>query len=292
VESHLIKILFGKLMEALRFEEIARPKASADPEALRRKEPFTVRSQGIEIRGQIFFPVARPSRLYPVVVICHGIPASGAPRSTDDPGYEALANDFTSLGIAAVIFNFRGCGDSGGNFEMMGWTYDLEAVLDKILNTPFIDPTRAIVLGFSGGGAAAVRVAADRSDVYGLAVVGTPSDFSIFEKEPVKVVSDFRERGIIRDDDFPPDIERWMDEFRLIEPRRWIPHFRGRYLLIVHGDNDELIPVQQAHDLFEKAPAGISELEIIPGGVHRLRLDQHCLEILKKWVIKSLAWKL
>jgi pimeloyl-ACP methyl ester carboxylesterase len=291
VEGHLIKALFGKLLEALRFNNTGRQRESAEPETIRRKEAFTVHSDGIEIRGQMFFPVARPSRLYPVLVICHGIPGSGTARDPGDPGYVALANDFASLGIATVIFNFRGCGDSGGNFEMMGWARDLEAVMDRVLNTPFIDPTRAVVLGFSGGGAAAIRVAADRSDIYGLAVVGTPSNFTIFEKDPVEIVDDFRDRGIIRDIDFPQDLERWMAEFQQIEPRRWVSHFKGRFLLIVHGDADEVVPFEQGRELFEKAPAGITEFEIIHGGLHRLRLDPLCLEILKQWVMKSLKWK-
>ncbi len=77
---------------------------------------------------------------------------------------------------------------------MMGWTRDLRVILNKIVNTPFIDPTRIILLGFSGGGAAAINVAADNSNVYGLAVVGTPSNFEIFRKETSTIIEDFRKR--------------------------------------------------------------------------------------------------
>jgi uncharacterized protein len=190
-----------------------------------------------------------------------------------------------------VIFNFRGCGDSGGNFDMLGWTRDLDAVLARVLNTPYIDPERIILLGFSGGGAAAIYVAADRPSVYALAVVGTPSDFGIFEDKPEKIVDDFRDRGIIRDANFPPDLERWTDGFKEIEPRHWISYFKGQHLLIVHGDADELIPVEQAQELFAHAPAGVARLSIIPGGVHRLRLDPRCLKTLESWFLEILGWK-
>ncbi len=291
MESQLIRTVFRKLMEALRFNKAPTQTEMADRSENRRKEAFTVNVDGLKIRGKIFFPVARPSRLYPALIICHGIPGSGAPRPTDDPGYERLADDFASLGIIAVIFNFSGCGNSDGNFEMMGWTRDLEAVLDRILNTPYVDPTRTMLLGFSGGGAAAICVAADSPDVYSLAVVGTPSDFGTFEKDPAEIIADFKKRGIIRDPQFPPDVNRWIEEFRQIEPSRWIAHFKGKYLLIVHGDEDELIPVSQARQLFSLAPAGTAELSIIPGGVHRLRLDRRCLDILKNWFSKTLGWK-
>jgi uncharacterized protein len=291
MEIKLFKALFAKLIEALRLTERTTGRVQADASAQRLVEAFQVTSDGIAIRGRIFFPVEKPSRLYPALLICHGIPGSGAPRPPDDPGYEGLAETFTAEGIAVAIFNFRGCGDSGGNFDMMGWSRDLAAVLDKVLNTPFIDPTRVMLLGFSGGGAAAIHVAADNPDVYSLAVVGTPAHFEIFERDPESIIADFRKRGIIRDPDFPPDVHRWLENFREIEPRRWISYFKGKHLFIVHGDDDELIPVEHARELYERAPSGITKLTIIAGGAHRLRLDPRCIEILKDWFPETLGWR-
>lgn len=291
MESRLLSILWNKLMEALRFKGTPKQHAKIDDSEIREKESFSVVADGITIRGQIFFPAAKPSMLYPTVIICHGIPGSGTARPPHDPGYEKLAEDFTSDGIAAVIFNFRGCGDSGGNFDMAGWVRDLEAVLDKILNTPYVDPTRVMLLGFSGGGAAAIRVAADNPKVYGLAVVGTPAHFGLFERNPSEIVEDFKKRGIIRDDGFPGNLDRWIAGFADIEPRRWIAQFRGKHLLIVHGDADEVVPVEHAREIYEHAPAGVASLTIVPGGVHRLRLDERCMKILEDWFLQSLGWK-
>jgi len=289
MEINLIKIMFQKLMEALRFRKPPARFEQPDFPADRKRESFSLVVDGITIRGRVFFPSAHPARLYPTIIICHGIPGSGAPRPQDDPGYEGLAETFTSAGIASAIFNFRGCGDSGGDFDMMGWTRDLDAVLDRVLNTPYIDPTRVMLLGFSGGGAAAIYTAADNARVYSLAVVGTPAHFRIFEAEPADVVKDFRKRGLLRDPDFPPDLQQWIEHFEKIEPSKWIAYFKGKHLLIVHGDADELVPVEHAQELFNHAPKGIAELSIIPGGVHRLRLDPRCVEILKNWFLKTLA---
>jgi pimeloyl-ACP methyl ester carboxylesterase len=290
MELNLIRVFFGKLLDALRIKPRAAAIGASDAPEHRRKEAFQVVCDGITIRGRVFFPVAGPSKQFPVVIICHGIPGSGAERPPDDPGYDGLAEEFASKGLAAVIFNFRGCGDSGGNFDMAGWTRDLETVLDKVLNTPYIDPTRAIIVGFSGGGAAATYVAADNPHVYGLAIVGTPASFEIFERDPDKIIADFRKRGIIRDESFPPDVKAWLHGFEEIEPRRWIAHFKGKYLLIVHGDADELVPVEQADEIFERAPAGIAQISVIPDGVHRLRLDPRCIQILEKWFFQALGW--
>lgn len=291
MEGGLLRQAFNKLLDALRIKQPPPRSEAPDGSAGRTGQKFNVVTDGITIRGCIYFPSDHPSRQYPVVIVCHGVPGSGQARPSDDPGYEGLATELSSWGVASVIFNFRGCGDSGGNFSITGWTRDLEAVLDHVVNTPYIDPTRVVILGFSGGGAAAVRVAADDRRVYGLAVAGTPATFEIFQKDPSEIVSDFKERGIIRDSEFPRDVDRWIKEFEDVEPLRWIAHFKGKKLLIIHGDADELIPVEHARELFGRAPSGIAELSVIPGGVHRLRLDPRCLDAFKDWLFGILDWK-
>lgn len=290
MEAGLIRTFFSKLLEALKFRS-GPPEKDISPPSQRKRDEFTVVVDGIPIKGTVFFPSGSPSRLYPGLVICHGIPGSGTQRPPDDPGYEGLAEVFGSLGLVSVIFNFRGCGESGGDFDMMGWTRDLDAVLDHVQNTPYVDPSRMMILGFSGGGAAAVYVAAEDARVYGLAVVGTPAHFGIFEKEPEKILEDFRERGLIKSPEYPPDVGRWLKAFDTIEPRRWIAQFKGKHLLIVHGDEDELIPLEHARELYDAAPRGITELSIIPGGEHRLRLDRRCIDVLSEWLLKSLGWR-
>lgn len=284
MEGNIIKRAFNRLTDALKISKEKHGRIQVDPESKRLIKPFSVVSDGIDIKGNIFFPKAEPDRLYGVIIICHGIPGSGEERPPDDPGYEALAHHFASLGLVAVIFNFRGCGESGGDFHMSGWVRDLDAVLEHIKNTPHIDPTRIIVLGFSGGGAAAVRVAAQSEAIYGLAVVGTPAHFRIFNEDPLEIVEDFQDRGIIRDPDFPADIDEWIKGFEENEPVKWIPHFKGNYLLIVHGEADELIPVEHARELADYAPGGITKIVAIPGGAHRLRLDPRCIHAITEWL--------
>ncbi|MCX5863250.1 MAG: alpha/beta fold hydrolase [Desulfomonile sp.] len=292
MESNIIGIMFKRLVEALRIKTTVQAADRVGTPGIYTKQPFTVEVDGIKIRGTVFFPSSHPAKQYPALIICHGIPGRGTARPQNDPGYEVLARQFLSCGMAAVIFNFRGCGDSGGDFDILGWTRDLEAVIDKTLNTPYIDPTRIMVLGFSGGGAAAIYVGASNSMIYSMAVVGTPANFRLFEKDPDEIINDFKDRGLFRSPDFPVNIQKWINGFEEIEPSRWVTHFRGKHLLIVHGDADELVPVSHAREIFERAPAGIAQLDIIPGGVHRLRLDERCVEILEKWFVGTIGWKL
>jgi len=103
VESNLIKLWFGKLLDALRIKSAPPRMSSVDPASLRKKEPFSVVVDRLTIRGTLFFPAAQPAQLYPAVVICHGIPGSAAPRPADDSGYEDLAERISSEGMIALI---------------------------------------------------------------------------------------------------------------------------------------------------------------------------------------------
>lgn len=255
------------------------------------RQDLSVISDGITLRGWIVFPVPRPARQYPALILCHGVPSGSKPQPEGDTGYEGLAKEFTSMGLASVFFNFRGCGASDGNFDMAGWPRDLEAVLDRVLNTPYVDPDRVIILGFSAGGASAIRVTAENSSVFGLATVAAPAGFEIFGKDDQAILDDFRSRGLIKDPNFPPDLHHWVQGFKEVEARRWVRQYKGKFLLIVHGDADELVPVEHARELFHNAPAGVAELSIIPGGIHQLRLDPRCVSIVKTWITKILGWR-
>ncbi|MFH0824926.1 MAG: alpha/beta fold hydrolase [Pseudomonadota bacterium] len=291
MEGNLFTKFFSKLLEALRIKETASIAVLPDSRERRLRTPFEVVSDGLRIRGSIFYPAAKPSRLYPVLIISHGIPGGPNRKSESDPGYEGLAAEFTDLGVIAVIFNFRGCGESEGNFDMGGWSRDLEVVFDKVVNTPFVDPTRVLVLGYSAGGAAALTAFADNPKIYGLATAGTPAHFRIFDRRASDVIADFRQRGIIRDRDFPADSDRWYEGFVKAEPLKWISRFKGNSLLIVHGDCDELVPVDHARMLAERSPAGVGKLVVIEGGGHKLRLDVQCTRALKDWVVDTLGLK-
>jgi fermentation-respiration switch protein FrsA (DUF1100 family) len=52
--------------------------------------------------------------------------------------------------------------------------------------------------------------------------------------------------------------------------------------LLVHGDQDETVPVEHAILLYNKAGYP-KELAILPGAGHRLRLDERAIDAALKW---------
>ena len=110
----------------------------------------------IHIRGQLKLPEQAESA-YPTVLLCHGVPSGIV--DTNDGGYPLLAQTISNEGFAAYTFNFRGSGKSEGNFDVLGWTRDLQSALLTLLQQPEVDKKRIALVGFSAGAAVSIFVA-------------------------------------------------------------------------------------------------------------------------------------
>ena len=119
-------------------------------------KPVTLEVDDLSIAGRLYLPDSR--RPHPTVCVCHGIPAG--PPDPKNSGYPSLAERVCGEGLAAFIFNFRGTGASGGNLDMQGWAADLKAVVDFLWDLPEVDRSSLALLGFSGGAAVSVYIAA------------------------------------------------------------------------------------------------------------------------------------
>ncbi|TET56103.1 MAG: alpha/beta fold hydrolase [Dehalococcoidia bacterium] len=240
-----------------------------------------LQADGLELTGELHLPSG--DKLLPALCICHGIPA--VPPDPSDRGYTLLAQRFCRAGFITLIFSFRGTGRSEGNLDILGWTRDLQAALDFLHNLKEVDKGSLSLLGFSGGAAVSIYAAAHDPRVSSVATCACPADFrSIFQREtPVGAVQRLREIGAIRDRDFPPSIEEWERGFETITPINWIDKISPRHLLLVHGDADELIPLEHAQRLYEKANEP-KELRVIPGARHKMRLEEAAMAVVLDWL--------
>ena len=238
---------------------------------------------GLNIVGQLYLPGEGVQTPYPTVCVCHGIPAER--RHPVDRGYRLLAERICRQGFAVFIFNFRGTGDSGGNLDILGWTRDLKAVVDYLCTLPEVDRTRLSLLGFSGGVAVSIYVAAPDRRVSSVAACACPAEFTFFTKgnEPQSLIDHFRSIGAIRDKDFPHSAEEWFNGFRLVSPIKYVAGIAPRPLLLVHGSKDELVDVSHAHRLYDKAGEP-KQLVIVNGARHKLRQNNRAMTIVIDWL--------
>jgi len=243
---------------------------------------ITLVIEGIKIIGQLYLPGEVAQSPFPTVCVCHGIPAH-APEPGDS-GYPLLAETICQAGLAAFIFNFRGTGASGGNLDISGWTRDLKAVLDHLSTLPEVDKSRLSLFGFSGGAAVSVVVAAQDKRVSNVVACACPARFSFTElDEPQQLVEHFRSIGAIRDDNFPPSPSQWINGFQEVKPLNYVAELAPRPLLLVHGSEDDVVPVSQAYEMYEMAGEP-KQLEIISGVGHRLRQEERAMAIAIDWL--------
>jgi dipeptidyl aminopeptidase/acylaminoacyl peptidase len=243
--------------------------------------------EGIDIVGEIYLPEGGKENL-PALCICHGIP-SGSPPDPTDAGYPALAKMFCAAGFVSLIFNFRGTGASGGNFDILGWVKDLEAAIDYLYSCPGIARHRLYLMGFSGGAAVSACVAARDSRVSKVVLCACPAEFRglILQENVRSSIDHFRRIGIIRDRDFPSSVDDWLQGFRYVAPLHWIDKIAPRPLLLLQGSEDDVVDVSQAWLLYHKAKEP-KEIAVIKGAGHRLRLNQQAMDSALKWLKREL----
>jgi dipeptidyl aminopeptidase/acylaminoacyl peptidase len=244
-------------------------------------EPVALEVDGLNIVGQLYLPAG--DVLYPTVCVCHGIPARIPDPS--DRGYPLLAEQICQHGFAVLIFNFRGARASGGNLDILGWTRDLKAMIDYLSALPEVDRSRLYLLGFSGGAAVSVYVAAQDNRVSAVVACACPAEFNFFTEveEPQSIIDHFRSIGTIRDNDFPHSLREWLSGFEVVSPINYVAGISPRPLLLVHGSKDETVPLADARRLYDKAGEP-RELAVIEGAPHRLRQNGEAMAVVIDWL--------
>ena len=104
------------------------------------------------------YPATGDAVTAPIVVMAHGL--SGTRRD----GLGSFAERFAAAGIAALLFDHRGFGDSGGEpdlFEPARQLEDWRAAIACARSLPSIDPNRVATFGSSMGGGNALAAAAN-----------------------------------------------------------------------------------------------------------------------------------
>lgn len=217
----------------------------------------------------------------PAVVLAHGYPSDVTAAAVAASSLPELADRIAAeMGWLAMALAFRGCGDSGGSFSLGGWLDDLRAAVDHLQVT---EQVRGVwLVGFGTGGALAICAAAADPDVRGVATLGAPADFDDWASHPKRLLEHAREVGMIAEPSFPPDLDDWARELKELRAVAFAPQLAPRPLLVVHGSDDDLVPVFDARVLVDAH--GAAELRIMNGAGHRLRHDPRAVAVLLGWL--------
>jgi uncharacterized protein len=121
-----------------------------------------------------------------------------------------------------------------------------------------------------------------------VATFAAPADFSEWASDPRRFLAHARTVGVIRSPRFPPDPDAWVRELREIKPISLIGKIPPRSLLIVHGANDDSVPMLDARALADAAEGDV-ELRILAAASHQLRHDPRAIAILLGWLDRQLV---
>jgi len=119
-------------------------------------EPVTFETEdGLTMEGLLHLAEATPAA---GIVVCHPHPQYGGEMHNNV--VDAICKAALDQGIAALRFNFRGVGDSQGEYDSgVGEQNDVVGALAYLSGRPEIDGSRVGLAGYSFGAAVAIRAA-------------------------------------------------------------------------------------------------------------------------------------
>jgi alpha/beta superfamily hydrolase len=237
-------------------------------------------SDGIELRSYL----ARPAETSGSrgLVLCHGFPQATREAASAGLRYSELADRIaTQVDMTVLTFNFRGTGQSEGDFSLGGWWNDLQSAIRYLRRE--VDVEDVWLTGFGAGGSVVLAAAGTDPSIRGVASFSARAHFDDWYDHAERLADHARSLGIIRSEGYPEDFDAWREDFKKYRPLDVVGDIPPRQLLLVHGADDERVPVQDARNLAAAAGGG-ADLRIIHGASHRLRHDPRIVAILLGWL--------
>ncbi|PIE61420.1 MAG: damage-inducible protein CinA [Desulfobacterales bacterium] len=229
-------------------------------------------ADGFTLKGTLNLPDTDMNS--PVVIGSHGLEGS-----QDSAKQKVLSQLLPENGIAFFRFDHRGCGKSQGRFiedtSLDKRTRDLTAAVAHVMAMKKTS-SRFALFGSSMGGATCINAWQI------LEAKGFPPMGGVLFAAPV-ISHTIKNIPTQANENHPTLPLSFFTEnllFNLLDRARGLHH-----LLIFHGDADDIVPVSNAHDLYD-AIQPPKEKIIHSGGSHQMSEPKHQAD----FETRSLAW--
>lgn len=216
---------------------------------------FPSREDHLQIKGWLL-PAANSDR---TVIIAHGYRNN---RLQDDVPALSLAGELVNAGYHVLMFDFRNCGESDGNMTSIGQyeVRDLLGAIDFVRAHPDI-AHRIALLGFSMGASTAI-LAGSREPAVDAVIADSP--FADLNRHLGSKAYPFH-------DLLMPELSLLTGiNPEQVSPVKAVQDFSPRPLLLIHGDADGDISVENSREILRAARAAGSKasLWVVPGADH------------------------
>jgi hypothetical protein len=232
-------------------------------QAVEVREAITLENHGEKIFGILHRPLH--AKRVPAVVFCPGFAGNKCGKFRI---FVTLAKELAKRGIAVLRFDYRGSGDSEGEFHditIEGKTSDTIKCLNFLANDPQVDSSRLGLLGRSLGGVIAV-LAARRHSIKSLALWAP-----VFTSEPWRELWESYQsthqlnqahRDTLRHlQAHVPNLE-FLNQFFKLNLEHEMEELKNIPLLHIHGGQDQVVKIEHAQD-YEKARVGLENTRFI-----------------------------
>ena len=260
------------------------------PVSIPRKEGF--------LAGTLHRPGGQPpGQGWPAVLMCHGFTGN---RIEAHFMFVKTSRSLAAAGLASLRFDFRGSGESSGEFQDVSVLTELADALaawEFLGAVEGLDPERRGVLGLSLGGAVTALLAG------GLAAENRPPKCCVLWSAVGDLAelweARFRQLGFIKRKliRYPLQLGAFLVGKRFITDARKAPRAidalaaSGVPALVIHGTKDEAVPVAQARALAKALGKKLATLKIIRGADHvfsRSDWEKKVIRLSRTWLKKRL----
>ena len=220
-----------------------------------------VNLRGQTLDGVLHHPEAGTSRAG--VILCHGMESN---KESDK--LILLGQQLALCGLLTLRFNFA-CAGQNGKFEEITYSGEVEDLQAAFAFMRDRQAGEVAILGSSMGGTVALLCAAQQVGVATVVTIAAPVHPERFTSRlltPAQV-QEWRETGHTFYHGRRINVSLLHDLETLNVPAAAREIFCP--VLILHGDRDDVVPVEEAHELFEYL-SGSKKLSILLGADHRL----------------------
>ena len=215
-----------------------------------------------------------------IAILCHGHSSGKSNKS-----FQTIVPILNSNNVSTFRFDFYGNGESDGKFEESDLSESIDDTLQAIKLVKDKGFNKIILLGSSFGGLSSIITATKSKNLYALILKSPVSDYGEVHlirygeggiKEWKKTGQTLRDpldhkRKLKLNYSFAEDYEKY-DTYDLAKQIK-IP------TLIVHGDADEIVPIDQSKKLVKIIPN--ARLVLVEGARHRYEEETNFKQMVK-----------
>jgi len=247
---------------------------------------FFENSRGSRLCGILANPTSNKNG--PIMILCHGFSTS-----KDSSTYVRLEKILHGEGISTFRFDFFAHGESEGEFEDITISEAVDDILNAIRFLKESGYSKIGLVGSSFGGLASVIAASKTDDLFVLALKSPVSDDlgKLVAQESRQEIETWKERGFIY---YTSGDGRGLKlNYSFFEDDEKVNGYEAAKkikipTLIVHGDNDESVPIEQSEKIVGLIDN--SRLEVIESADHRYSKPEDfekMLGLISEFIIKN-----